>query len=209
MNVSCKTPARTPPPPLPAHLKRVLTPLATKTGASAAQHALPCAQTLDCQDPQSGSRTATAPMAPASAFQAAILQQAAKLKPAGAKTGAEVPLHNLPCAQTMDCHDMQSGAPSAIPPPPQGGLRAAMQQQAAKLKPARAKTGTSAPQQASFSAEAEDKRTLQFGAPAPPPPPPKGVLQAAKLKAARATPEQEAVSKQVCAQDSTIHSIAR
>ena len=182
-NLSCKTPARTPPPPMPAHLKRALTPLATKTGASDPHHASPCAQTMDCQDLQSGSRTATSPrhLASADAFQAAILLQAAKLKPARANTGAAVPEHDLPCAPILNCHDMQSSAPSAIPPPPQGGLQAAMQQQPAKLKPARAKIGASAP--------------------ASPPPPPKGGLQASKLKPARATPEQKAVSKQACAHE--------
>lgn len=190
-NVSCRAPARTPPPPLPAHLKCALTPLATKIGTSASgpHHASPCAQTMDCQDLQSGSRTATAPMAPSSAFQAAILLQAAKLKPARANTGAKVPEHDLPCAQILKCHDMQSSAPSAIPPPPQGGLQAAIQQQAAKPKPARAEIGASAP--------------------APPPPPPKGGLQASKPQPARATPEQKAVSKQACVHDSTIHPIAR
>lgn len=180
-NVSCKTPARTPPPPLPAHLKRVLTPLATKAGDSAPHPASPCAQTMDCRGLQSGSRPAKAPTASADAFQVEILLQAAKVKPARANTGAEVPEHDLPCAQILNCHDMQSSAPSAIPPPPQGGGQAAMQQQPAKLKPVRAKIGTSAP--------------------SPPPPPPKGGLQASELKPARATPEQKAVSKQACAHE--------
>jgi hypothetical protein len=96
---------------------------------------------------------------------------------------------------------MQSGAPSAVPPPPQGGLQAAIQQQAAELKAARVVTNGSAPQHASPHAQAVNKGKGQSAAPAPPPLPPQGWPPAAKRKPARAAPGQEAASRQVCAQD--------
>ena len=79
------TPSRAKLPPFPAHLKSMVTPPSAKRGPQAAQSASPCAKTGT--KPASSTGAANAGGQPsASGLHAAILQQAAKLKPTGRRT---------------------------------------------------------------------------------------------------------------------------